>query len=255
LRLAAIYDIHGNLPALEAVIEEVAQSQADVIVVGGDAVWGPMPRETLMKLQEVKLPMHFIRGNADRVLAELMSGQDISMEVPEKTRQVAAWVAQQLEPGDEDLLFSWHRTVKLAANGLGEVLFCHATPQDDTTIFTRLTPEVRLRPLFENVGANLVVCGHTHMQTDRLIGEVRVVTAGSVGKHHGDRGAYWLLLDADVEFKCTLYDFEDAARRVRETAFPEAEEFAAGSIMRPQSEAETLEIFEPVSLGGSYTES
>lgn len=248
MRLAAIYDIHGNLPALEAVLEEVAQQRPDAIVVGGDAVWGPMPGETLTKLLAVELPTHFIRGNADRVLAELMSGKDIGEEVPEKARKVAAWVAQQLEPEDQERLASWNRTLRLTANGLGEVLFCHATPQDDTTIFTRLTPEDRLRPIFDNVGAGLVVCGHTHMQTDRMVGEVRVVTAGSVGKPHGERGAYWLLLDADVQFQCTLYDFEDAAGRVRATAYPEAEEFAAGSILRPQSEEETLKIFGPVSL-------
>ena len=177
-----------------------------------------------------------------------MSGKDISEEVPEKNRRVAAWVAQQLEPGDQELLFNWHRTVGLTANGLGEVLFCHATPQDDTTIFTRLTREDRLKPLFDNVDATLVVCGHTHMQTDRIVGEVRVVTAGSVGSHHGERGAYWVLLDGgDVQFKCTLYDFEDAARRVRATTYPKAEEFAEG-ILRPQSEEETLKIFGPVSL-------
>ena len=247
MRIAAIYDIHGNLPALEAVLEEVSPLRPDSIVVGGDAVWGPMPRETLTKLLEVDLPMQFIRGNADRVVAELMSGKDISEEVPEKNRKVAAWVVQQLEPGDQELLFNWNRTVKLTANGLGEVLFCHATPQDDTTIFTRLTPEDRLRPIFDNVDAKLVVCGHTHMQTDRMVGEVRVVTAGSVGSHHGERGAYWLLIDADVHFKCTLYDFEDAARRVRATTYPKAEEFAEG-ILRPQSEEETLKIFGPVSL-------
>ena len=247
MRIAAIYDIHGNLPALEAVLEELASLRPDSIVVGGDAVWGPMPRETLAKLHEVDLPMHFIRGNADRVLAELMSGKDISAEVPEKTRKIAGWVAQQLEPGDQELLFNWNRTVTMTANGLGEVMFCHATPQDDTTIFTRLTSEDRLRPLFD-VDAKLVVCGHTHMQTDRMVGEVRVVTAGSVGKHHGDRGAYWVLIDGDVQFKCTLYDFEEAAGRVRATAYPEAKEFAVGSILQPQSEEETLKIFAPVSL-------
>ncbi len=253
MSIAALYDIHGNLPALEAVLEEVAQLGPDAVVIGGDAVWGPMPCETLARLHEIDIPTHFVRGNCDRILAELMSSQDISEEVPEKARNVAAWVAQQLEPADRDLLFHWHRTVKLTANGPGEVLFCHATPQDDSTIFTRLTPEEQLRPLFENVGANLVVCGHTHMQTDRLIGDVRVVTAGSVGKHHGEQGAQWLWMDVDVQFKCTPYDFDAAARQVRETRYPEAEEFAEESILNPQSQAERLEFFEPMSLGGSYT--
>lgn len=253
MRIAALYDIHGNLPALEAVLAEVAQLSPDTIVIGGDAVWGPMPRETLARLQEIDTPTHFVRGNCDRILAELMSNQDISEEVPEKPRTVAAWVVQQLDPAARDVLFNWHSTVRLAANGFGEVLFCHATPRDDTTIFTRLTPEDRLRPLFENVGANLVACGHTHMQTDRMVGEVRVVTAGSVGKHHGEQGAQWLWIDAEVQFKCTVYDFADAARQVRETSFPEAEEFAEESILNPQSEADRLKVFEPMSLGGSYT--
>ena len=145
MRIAALYDIHGTLPALEAVLAEVAQLSPDTIVIGGDAVWGPMPRETLARLQEIDTPTHFVRGNCDRILAELMSNQDISEEVPEKPRKVAAWVVQQLDPTARDVLFSWHSTVRLAANGLGEVLFCHATPRDDTTIFTRLTPEDRLR--------------------------------------------------------------------------------------------------------------
>ena len=124
MRIAALYDIHGNLPALEAVLAEVAQLSPDTIVIGGDAVWGPMPRETLARLQEIDTPTHFVRGNCDRILAELMSNQDISEEVPEKPRKVAAWVGQQLDPTARDVLFSWHSTVRLAANGLGEVLGC-----------------------------------------------------------------------------------------------------------------------------------
>ena len=251
MRIAAIYDIHGNEPALEAVLREVAQVRADVIVVGGDAVWGPMPRQTLAKLLQVDVPMHFVRGNADRIIIEQMSGQDVSGEVPEEGRAVAAWVAGQLESKHLELLSEWRDTVRLAAAGFGEVLFCHATPQDDTTIFTRLTPENRLLPIFDEVGADLVVCGHTHMQTDRQIGKVRVVNAGSVGRPNGEPGAYWLLIDSDVQFMHTLYDLEAAAGRVRATEYPEAEQFARGDILRPQSEAEILAIFEPRAIGGS----
>ena len=116
MRIAALYDIHGNLPALEAVLAEVAQLSPDTIVIGGDAVWGPMPRETLARLQEIDTPTHFVRGNCDRILAELMSNQDISEEVPEKPRKVAAWVVQQLDPTARDVLsagtapWGWPRT-------------------------------------------------------------------------------------------------------------------------------------------------
>jgi len=65
-RMAAIYDIHGNLPALEAVLLEIVRAEVDKVVVGGDVVAGPMPRETLARLLNLDIPVQFIQGNADR---------------------------------------------------------------------------------------------------------------------------------------------------------------------------------------------
>src|SRR5205085_10201477 len=77
---------------------------------------------------------------------------------------------------------------------LERTLFCHATPRNDVDVFTELTPEERVAPHFEGVDADLVVCGHTHMQFDRTIAGVRVVNAGSVGMAYEEEpGAYWLL--------------------------------------------------------------
>ena len=249
MRIAAIYDIHGNAPALESVIENAAAEQVDHIVIGGDVVSGPMPKETLGALLQVEVPLHFVCGNADREIIAYMSGGGTSEEVPEKGRQQIAWVAQQLESEYRELLSTWKDTVRLQSTALGEVLFCHATPQNDTTIFTRLTPEDLLLPKFSETAANLVVCGHTHMQFDRTIGKVRVVNAGSVGMPYGERGAHWLMIDSDVQFRCTLYDFEKAANRVRTTGYPDAEEFAERTILRPHSEAAVLDVFEPRALG------
>ena len=97
------------------------------------------------------------------------------------------WVATQLGPDEEALLAGWPETLRLGS-GSGDVLFCHATPRNDTEIFTRLTPEDRLLPLFERLGVPLVVCGHTHMQFDRTIGTTRVLNAGSVGMPFGEPG-------------------------------------------------------------------
>ena len=138
---------------------------------------------------------------------------------------------------------AWPESTRVEIDPLGEVLFCHATPRSDTEIFTRLTPEDRLQQIFENALAPLVVCGHTHMQFDRMIGRVRVVNAGSVGMPFGEPGAYWLLLGPEVQLRQTLYDLEDASERIRATDYPQAEDFAARNVLHPPSEHETLELF------------
>jgi predicted phosphodiesterase len=119
---------------------------------------------------------------------------------------------------------------------------CHGTPRSDVEIFTRSTPEERLLPLFENLGVDIVVCGHTHMQFDRMVGVTRVVNAGSISEPFGQGGAHWLLLGPGIEFRHTNYDVADAARQFRETAYPQAEESAQG-ILHPPSEREMLELF------------
>jgi hypothetical protein len=74
MRVAALYDIHGNLPALEAVLQDIRQADVDQIVVGGDVVPGPTPRETLKRLLELDLPTHFVYGNGERAILAQMAG-------------------------------------------------------------------------------------------------------------------------------------------------------------------------------------
>ena len=111
------------------------------------------------------------------------------------------------------------------------------------TIFTRLTPEGRLLPIFEGLNASVVVCGHTHMQFDRKIGRIRVLNAGSVGMPFGKPGAYWLSLGPDVQLRHTRYDFTNAAKRIGDTNYPQAQDFATRNVLQPPSEGETLEAF------------
>ena len=247
MRVAAIYDIHGNLPALEAVLQDIRQAEVDQIVVGGDVLPGPMPRETLRCLLDLDIPVQFIQGNGDREVLALRRGTETGA-VPEQFREVMRWNAEQLHPEDEQLLASWPKTLRVEIGGVGEVLFCHATPRSDTEVFTRLTPEDRLLPIFAGLNVPLVVCGHTHMQFDRTIGKVRVVNAGSVGMPFGEPGAYWLLLGPDVELRHTPYDLTKAAERIRETNYPQAQEFAAHNVLHPPSEEKTLEAFTKVEL-------
>jgi len=250
MRVAAIADIHANLPALEAVLREIREVKVDRVIVGGDVLPGPLPEETIHSLLDLDIPTQFIYGNGDREVLAQMAGveSDWYRAAPEQWREPVRWTAQQLESHHQQLLSSWPPTCHIGLPGLGDVLFCHATPRNDTDIFTRLTPEHRLLPLFEGLRFSTVVCGHTHMQFDRMVGTTRVVNAGSVGMPFGESGADWLLLGSDVQFRHTRYDFLRAADRIRRTTYPQAEYFAAHSILQPQTEEETLAAFRHAEL-------
>jgi len=247
MSIAALYDIHGNLPALEAVLAEVRSAGADEIVVGGDVMPGPMPAECLELLRGLDVPVRFIHGNGDREVLERLRGQETSA-VPERFRELLRWSARQLPAGSEQFLDTWPSTLRVPVAGIGEVLFCHATPRNDTDIFTRDTADARLAPLFDPLGVDLVVCGHTHMQFDRTVGRTRVINAGSVGMPFGEPGAYWLLLDGAPTLRRTAYDLAKAAERIRRTNYPEAEAFASGNVLAPPSEASILAAYSRAEL-------
>lgn len=241
MRVAALYDIHANLPALEAVLRDVRDASVDLVLIGGDVLPGPMPLETLECLLGVDIPAKFIYGNGEVAVLDYLAGKKPS--VPAQYVPVIAWTAQQLQAEDQKLLAAWPKTVSVRVNGLGEVLFCHATPRNENEIFTRFTPEERLLPIFGGVTASAVVCGHTHMQFDRMVGKTRVVNAGSVGMPFGKTGADWLFLGPEVQFRYTDYDLVDAAERIRDTQYPQAEEFAQQYILKPPSEREMLDLY------------
>jgi predicted phosphodiesterase len=191
-----LYDVHGNLPALEAVLAEVPDDAA--IVIGGDVAVGPFPSETLERLRGLGDRVRWIRGNADR---ELTPG-----EAGLAPADVIEWVRERLSAEQIAFLHGLPERLELEIDGLGRVLFCHASPRNDEDVFLESTPEELVAPLFD-VEAGTVVCGHTHMQFAREIGGVCVVNAGSVGMAYEDvPGAYWALLGPSVEHRHTGYD-------------------------------------------------
>lgn len=241
MRVAAVYDIHGNLPALEAVLQEIKREAVDYVVVGGDVVAGPLPNETLQLLQSVTLPTHFIRGNAESELLRVLAGEAPG-GLSERADEEAYWLAKTLTPEHKQFVASWPATATLEVAGWGQILFCHATPRSDIQVFTRLTPEEKLVPWFEGVNASLVICGHTHMQFERTVGDVRVVNAGSVGMPFGQTGADWLLLDGGIALQHTKYDLVQAADQIRQSNYPDAEAFASNNVLQAPSEARALEM-------------
>jgi predicted phosphodiesterase len=248
MRIAALFDIHGNLPALEAVLADLRAAGVERLVIGGDIVVGPMTREALALVRALDLPVEFIYGNCEVAVLDQLAGRSPRGPwLSPKYRSILEWTAEQHRP-DRDLLASWPLTRRLDVPGIGTVLFCHATPRNEDEGFVKTTAEAKILPLFDGLGAALVVCGHTHMQFDRTVGRTRVVNAGSVGMPFGGRGAYWVLVGPDVELRHTSYDFETAARRIRETSYPAAEEFAATNVLQPPTEQQMLDLFSKVEL-------
>ena len=246
MRVAALYDIHGNLPALEAVLAEVEAAAPDLVVVGGDVVAGPLPGETLERLVALGDRVRWVMGNADRMVIEAYDRGGRPADADDAIDRLDAWVARQLTPAQRDRLAAFEPLVRADVDGLGPVLFCHGSPRSDEEIITAVSPEERLVPMLDGVSEAIVVCGHTHHQFDRRAGGKRVINAGSVGRPYEDEpAAYWLWLGPDAELRRTAYDVAAAAERMRASGLPELDELVLrGSLLEPVGAAFAARRFE-----------
>ena len=176
MRVAALYDVHGNLPALEAVLRDPRCATADVIVCGGDLVVGPYPAECLDALEQQGERVRFISGNCDREAIETPADGELGV--------AARWSNERL--GDERTarVARWPLTVELELPENGRVLFCHATPTSDLPILTRVTPE-------EDVARAL---GVTESRAGRLVYDARLRLRRGLPREQGHGPAQHPLL-------------------------------------------------------------
>ena len=230
MRIAALYDIHGNLPALEAVLADVEAAGVDRVLVGGDLVAGPFPAECLDLLTALGPRVTFVRGNADR---EVVAGGEGDR----------GWCVGRLGAERAAFVAAWPLTNRAEVEGLNRVLFCHATPDSDEAFLTPATPEEAVAEALAGADADVVVYGHIHVQYER--GRTpRLVNPGSVGwPHEGRRGAYWAILGPDVEFRRTEYDYEAAAELILASGYPNAKD-AVETLLDPPKPEEATEHFE-----------
>jgi predicted phosphodiesterase len=246
MRVAVLADIHGNLPALDAVLREVASAGVDAIVLNGDMATGPMPAQTLDRLAGLGERAIWVRGNADRELAAAYEGR-LGADLTEAARAPTEYGAAQLARHHRDLLADLPVSVTLPVEGLGPVLFCHATARSDTEIVLVDSPVERYQEAFAGTPEPVVVLGHTHMPFDRLADRRRFINPGSVGMPYGGTGAYWALLGPDVTLRRTGYDAQAAGALFRDAApgYPELEEFITENVITTPSDAVALAVFSP----------
>jgi putative phosphoesterase len=247
-RVAAIYDIHGNLPALEAVLAELQSINPDLILVGGDVVAGSMPAEVLDHLVALGDSICFVRGNADReVVAAYDAGPYADpIDVADPAERVAAYAASKIDRKHRDLLASFAERLILEVEGIGQILFCHGSPRGDEEIVTTATTGGRLREILAGVDQDFVVCGHTHAQFDRRVGGKRVINAGSVGMPYQGKpvGAFWLLLGVGgISLRRSDYDLDRAVERIRAAGYPDAEGMAE-ILLEPPDPERVADFFE-----------
>lgn len=224
-------------------MKEIGAARPEAIVIGGDVAYGPFPGETIRLLRSIDPQPFYVTGNADRGIVEAWDDVAPSHDTAPHILQIQAWCARQLRREDRDFLAAFLPAVRICYPGLGDILFVHATPDSDEAIFTEITPNEKIAHRFASVQAQMVVCGHTHLPFERQIGAIRVVNSGSVGRPYGEPGAFWLMVDEDVEFRRTAYDLEAAARAIRATGFPPADEWAS-DLVAPPTRAEVLAFHE-----------
>jgi putative phosphoesterase len=218
-RVAVISDVHGNAPALAAVLAEIEEERPELVVFGGDLTWGPLPEETLALVEPLATSAVFVRGNADRAIVEHSTGT-----ARDEPTERARWLVERHPAEARAFLADFVEQTTVDVFGLGPVRFCHGSPRGDTELVTFATPEKRMRALLEGVDERVLVTAHTHVQFDRRIAGVRSVNPGSVGMpYEGRAGAFWALLGPDVELRSTDYDVDETVRRYRASDDPSAE--------------------------------
>lgn len=209
---------------------------------------GPQPEQTFEALDALGDRVVWVSGNCERITVELARGTSTAESNPNLT--LAAWGAARLSTERVELLAGLPATVTLSVRGLGEVLFCHATPRDDEEIVLVDSGIPRWKAVLDGLPESVttVVCGHTHMPYLRLVDRMVVVNPGSVGMPYGTAGAHWALLggadDPVIQLRRTRYDIRDAEERIRQTCdFPKLDEWFEHYLRNNASDVEALETF------------
>jgi putative phosphoesterase len=230
VRIAALSDIHGNLPALEAAHKAIDAARPDYVAICGDLVFnGPDPVGTLAAIREMERAGAFvILGNTDIAVADgdyTAAFPWFTEGVPDAYRAAAEWARDQI--GEEGTAYL-HKLPSERRLRVGDdlILFCHASPGSLTDGLSADLDVVVTMDRVTRTDAKVIVCGHTHLPEVREVGWRTIVNAGSAGYiFDGDPTASWALIEIDedgirTEIHRTSYDVMEAANAVSARGLP-----------------------------------
>jgi len=199
MRIGLIADIHGNLFALEAVLDELAGEQIDQIICLGDVVaLGPQPHEVLARLQALNCPV--IMGNTDAWLLNAQVPPEVAAENSRPVYEMAVWCAEQLSQAERDYLHTFPATLERPLDE-GRTLLCyHGSPRSFDDVIAAVTPNATVKEMLAGYAAAVMVGGHTHIQMIRRYEDAHIINVGSVGLPGVNAGSPELVENHDVSW-------------------------------------------------------
>jgi predicted phosphodiesterase len=238
MRLALIADIHGNLPALDAVLAELAREGIDQAVCLGDISIGPQPVETLERVRALGCPV--ILGNWDAWLVEGMPDLD-GGALGQVLSETCSWAGSKLSPEQQDLLLRFAPVVEHDLPGGETLLAFHGSPRSYEDAIFATTPDDEVEEMLDGRDALVHVGGHTHFQLVRRLGESLLVNPGSIGlpfrralpgvMEVAPWAEYGVLTFEDgrvsVDLRRAPFDLDELLTALRESGMPHAEWWAA----------------------------
>ena len=211
MKIAIVSDVHGNLVALEAVLEDLETVQPDLVVHGGDLAWrGPRPAECVDRVREAGWPG--VIGNMDRALET------------HRHEGSVGWTAERLGPERN----AWLQSQPMEWRQEDQVALVHAVPGDLWQAVLPDADDAELRAVYGPLGARLAVYCHIHRPYVREMGDLTVANTGSVGlPYDGDRrSSYLLVTDGRCENRRVAFDVERAVADVETVGQPGAAKIA-----------------------------
>lgn len=196
-RLAILADIHGNLPALEAVIDDLARFEVDSVVVAGDVInWGPFSPEVMERVTGEGWAV--LRGNNEFYLLDYKTPRAPAAWHNRDDYPLLPWLVEQLAGRWHNVIAAWPDSLLLCFPDAPPVRVVHGSPRSASEPIHPITPAPEVEEIVRGVAETTLIAAHTHLAMDRRVGGLHLLNPGSVGVPlDGDLSAAYMLIDGD----------------------------------------------------------